>query len=247
MKTSKLLTILLLIALCLSLTFALASCRDVKPDDGASDDGTSDGGKDDSAAPADIYAIANKSTATAITTSVGYAAEDGTEFNAWYVAKRQGNDMIIEYEFERYRTIEESVATGDTSRFVKEEGVVYYLDGKYYNSYDESKTPWVDAPLDVNFKFNVSKDKFSSVYAPSETVLYGAATPEACEDMFGIKIECKDSISVYMATNGVQIIEMQFVYTTDSGAVVTVFTTYSYNDLELDFTPITGEDEEEAA
>ena len=230
MKITKVLTILVL---CLAILVSLAACKNKNKGE-------------DPSAPADIYAIANSSTATTITTSIGYTAADGATFNGWYVAQRQDNDMIIDYEFKRYQTIEESIESGDTNRFVNEAGTVYYLDGKYYNSYDESKTPWVDAPMDANFKFNLSKDKLSNIITPSENVLYASMTPEACKDMFGLDISCPGSISLYLMTNGVQLTEIQFVYTTDSGAVVTIFTTYSYNDLELDFTPITGEPEEEA-
>lgn len=203
------------------------------------------GGSGD-AKPGDIYSIANNSTATAITTKVGYAAPSGDDFGGWYVAKRQGNNMIIEYEFDRYQTVEESLANGNTDRVVNEEGTIYYFNGKYYDSNDETLTPWVDAPLTVNFKFNVSKDKLSNIVTPNDNTLYATITPEACTEMFGIEIDCEGSISLYMATNGVQLTEMQLVYTTDSGATVTVFTTYSYNDLVLDFTPITGDSEEEA-
>ena len=227
----KLLALMLVVALSVGVLAAVLLIKRPQDDNGDGD-------------PADIYTIANNSTATAVTTRIGYAAPNGDDFNGWYVAKRQDNNMIIEYEFDRYQTIEESVASGSTDRFVSEEGVVYYLDGKYYDSYDESKTPWVDAPLDVNFKFNISKDKLSNIVTPSENIIYAAMTPEACLEMFGIEIDCEGTISLYLATNGVQLTEMQLVYTTDSGAVVTVFTTYSYNDLTLDFTPVTGDGEE---
>ena len=227
MRKSKFLILMLVIAMAVT---SLTACKLF--------------GKKDEAT--DIYSIANNSTATAITTSINYAAANGDEFSGWYVAKRDGNNMIIEYEFDRYQTIEESVANQNTDRIVSEAGVVYYLDGKYYDSYDESKTPWVDAPLDVNFKFNIQQEKLSGISAPSANTLYATMTPEACLEMFGVEIDCEGSISLYLATNGVQITEMKLVYTTDSGAVVNVFTTYSYNDLVLDFTPVTGESEEEA-
>lgn len=193
--------------------------------------------------PKDIYTIANNSTATTITTKVGYKAPNGEDFGGWYVAKREGNNMIIEYEYDRYQTVEESVENGDTDRRVQEEGTVYYLNGKYYDSGDASKTPWVGSPLDINFKFNLDPAKLSNIVTPAENVLYAAMTPEACAEMFGINIACKGDISLYIATNGVQLTEMQMLYTTTTGAIVTVFTTYSYNDIVLDFSPITGEAE----
>lgn len=194
----------------------------------------------------DIYTIANNSTATAITTKIDYQAANGEDFGGWYVAKRDGNNMIVEYEYDRYQTIEESMESGSSDRKVKEVGTVYYLNGKYYDSGDAAKTPWVGSPLDVNFKFDLDKSKLSNIVTPEDNVLYATMTPEACAEMFGITINCEETISLYIATNGVQITEMQMVYTTTSGASVTVFTTYSYNDLVLDFTPITGDPEADA-
>lgn len=194
----------------------------------------------------DIYSIANNSTATAITTKIGYKSAAGEDFGGWYVAKRDGNNMIVEYEYDRYQTIEESVESGNSDRKIKEVGTVYYLNGKYYDSGDATKTPWVGSPLDVNFKFNLDKSKLSNIVTPEDNVLYATMTSEACSEMFGITINCEGTISLYIATNGVQLTEMQMVYTTASGASVTVFTTYSYNDLALDFTPITGDPEADA-
>ena len=228
----KILSTFLALALLLSAVLSLGSCGLIKKIFGKNE-------------PDDIYTIANSSAATALTTKVGYKAPNGEDFGGWYVAKREGNNMIVEYEYDRYQTIEESVESGNSDRKVKEAGTVYYLDGKYYDSGDATKTPWVGSPLDVNFKFSLDKSKLSNIVTPEANLLYATMTPEACAEMFGITINCEGAISLYIATNGVQLTEMQMVYTTDSGASVTVFTTYSYNDLALDFTPITGEPETE--
>ena len=197
-------------------------------------------------APASIYDIANNSEATAVTTNIGYVAPDGEEFGGWYVARRQDSNMIITYEFDRYRTIEESIATGETGRKVAEEGVVYYLNGKYYNDEDADKTPWVGSPMDVNFSFKLDKEKLSSIINTSSTLMYCTVTADNYYEMFGVRLDTEGVITMSIETNGVQITAVQISYTTDSGAKVTIFTTYSYNDIELDFTPVTGEEETEA-
>ena len=205
-----------------------------------------DDGGTTSSAPATIYEIANNSTATAVTTKIAYAGADGGEdFDGWYVAKRDGNNMIVEYEYNRFRTVEESVADGNTDRIVEEKGVAYYFNGKYYNGGDDTVTPWVDLPLDIKFSFNISQDKLTNIKTPDINSLKAEMTAEACREMFGIDISAEGPIALTIITNGIQLTEVEISYTTDSGASVTIRTTYSYNDLTLDFTPITGGDGEQ--
>ncbi len=197
-------------------------------------------------APASIYEVANNSSATSLTTNIGYVTASGDEFGGWYVAQRQGSNMIITYEYDRFRTVEESVATGETGRKVAEEGIVYYLDGKYYNDSDADKTPWVGSPMDVSFIFKLDKSKLSTIITPNSNLLYATVTAENYKAMFGVELDAEGVITMSVESNGVQVTGVQVSYTTKSGAKVTAYTTYSYNDIELDFTPVTGEEETEA-
>lgn len=200
--------------------------------------------KDDKG-PSSIYDIINNSTATAITTSMAYETADRSDsFSGWYEIKRDGNDMIVDYTYDRYRTVEEGVTTGDTDRFVEEKGVIYYLDGKYYNGEDENKTPWVDLPLDASFKFKIEKEKLTAIKSSDANSFTAKMTKEACLEMFGLDLSAEGDINLSVVTNGIQLTELGISYVTDSGASVSILTTYSYNDLTLDFTPITGEVEQ---
>ena len=197
-------------------------------------------------APASIYEVANNSSATSLTTNIGYVTANGDEFGGWYVARREDSNMIITYEYDRFHTLEESIATGETGRIVAEEGVVYYLNGKYYNDDDADKTPWVGSPMDVSFSFKLDKSKLSTIITPNPNLLYATVTAENYKAMFGVELDVDGVITMSVESNGVQVTAVQISYTTTSGAKVTSYTTYSYNDITLDFTPVTGEEETEA-
>lgn len=191
-----------------------------------------------------IYDIVNNSSATSITTQVRYVPSTGDEFTGWYIVQREDNNMIVDYEFNRYTTVEESVAAGTADRITNEKGVVYYIDGAYYTSGDETKTPWVGSPIDLDFKFNITKDKLINVFNPTENTVYADITPENCLEVFGIDFGAEGNIKIMFETNGVQLIELELSYITKSGADVGITSTYSYNDLTLDFSEILGEETE---
>ena len=192
-----------------------------------------------------IYDIINGSAATGVTASIRYTTADGDDFSGWYVVKRNGNDLILEYDFERYSTIEESIANGNHDTIVHEIGKVYYLDGKYYNSGDETKTPWVGAAMDVNFALNVERNKLAAANNSNENILYATVTPENCTSVFGHDFGAKENVTLVFETNGVQLVEYEMSYVTESGASVNITATYSYGEQELDFSEIVGEPEEE--
>ena len=201
-----------------------------------------------SASAGSLYDIANNSSATAITTSISYAPGGDNMadvFGGWYEIKRSGNNMIVDYQYNRYRTVSEGAEIGEDSRFIEEKGIIYYLDGKYYNHDDETKTPWVDLPLDAGFKFKIDKAKLTSIKSTDSNSVTAKMSKEACLEMFGLELAAEGDISLSIITNGVQLTELEISYVTTSGATVKILTTYSYNDLTLDFTPVIGEEETE--
>lgn len=221
----KIISLILVAVLALSMVLALGSCAEKQKS---------------------VYEITNSSSATSITANVRYVATNGDEFYGWYVIKRAGNDMIVDYEFNRYTTVEESVAAGTAERFTEEKGKIYYYGGKYYNSGDISKTPWVDSPLDIDFKFQVEREKFATAMTTADKLtVYATATPENFSEMFGFNCNADGSVSIMLTTNGVQLTETEITYTNKSGGTTAITTTYSYSENVLDFTEITGEAEEE--
>jgi hypothetical protein len=195
------------------------------------------GTETDDGAKATIYDMVNSSKANSITTSVDYATKDGVELPGWYVVKREGNDMIVEYDYKRFATIEESVATGSLEKVINEVGAYYYHNGKYYDKNDETKTPFVGSPLEYNFKLNIDKSKLLTENTPmnNSNERYVTMTAESCKDMLGVDLNAVGTVNVRILTNGVQLSELEVMYNTASGASVTVLSTYDYGNITLDF------------
>lgn len=182
-----------------------------------------------------IYDIVNSSSATSITTSVDYKTESGDEFTGWYVVEREGNNMIVDYSFDRYATIDESIGLDEPKRIVTEANKIYYNDGKYYYEDDETKTPWLGSPLGIDFKLNIDKSKLLSEYAPNPNQCYITIAADECVNMLGIDLKAVENVSVIINTNGVQLAELEITYTTESGSQVTLLSTYGYGEITLDF------------
>lgn len=217
-----------IVSILLVLTLALLALAGCAPEEG----------------PKDIYTIANSSHATAVNTEVSYVTASGDDLSGWYEMKSEGNDAIIYYDFNRYQRPEEAALGGaEVSRIVNVTGTTYYYGGKYYDA-DELEA-WVGAPADATFIFNVAADKFESATLSADgRTLVGVVTPAACLEMFGFDLDAnEDKITVTIGTNGTYLTEIALSCVTDSGATMVVRSSYSYNELDLDFSPITGEEE----
>lgn len=214
------------VLLCLVLAFgallALTSCQETK----------------------DIYTIANTSDATAVNTIISYTAPNGDMLPGWFVMKSEGNNAIIEYNFNRYQDPEESALGGaDASRIVNVSGKTYYYGGKYY---DEGEfVAWVGAPSDANFKFQLDPAKLTNPAVSIDgKTLTARITAEACLDMFGFDLDCdEDGVLLVLNTNGTYLTDVALSCASDSGAKISLVSSYTYKELTLDFTPITGEDD----
>lgn len=216
----KIVSILLLVALTL---LALASCAPAEQND--------------------IYSVANASHATAVNTEVTYLTKSGDNLSGWYEVKSEGNDAIIYYDFYRYQYPGEAALGGaETSRIVHNEGTTYYYAGKYYNA-DDLKA-WVGAPSEATFIFNLKEENFTdTVITNNGRELWAMITPEACLEMLGFNLNAnEDGIEVTIKTNGTYLVEISLSCTTVSGATMVVRSSYSYNELTLDFSDITGEE-----
>ena len=203
--------------------------------------------QEEEGAKATIYDMVNSSKANSITTSVDYTTAKGDMLPGWYVVKRDGNDMIVEYDYKRFATIEESVASGSLETIIPESGAYYYHDGKYYDKNDETKTPFVGSPLEYNFKLNIDKSKLLSENTPmnNSNERYVTMSAESCKEMLGVDLNASGTVSVRILTNGVQLSELEITYNTASGASVNILSTYDYGNITLDFGDYFGEEEAE--
>ncbi len=200
--------------------------------------------KDDTPEARDIYTIANESTATSVTTQIDYTTAEGDSLDGWFAMQSEGNNAIITYEFSRLQTVEEAAANG-LGRIVREEGKYYYIDGIYYKSGEG--TPWIGAPDDTEYKFNLDPAKLINPSVSNDgKMLVATMTPENCQEMFGFDIDAKDELVISVETNGTNLTRLEISCTTVSGAAVYIRSSYSYNtELDLDFSEIIGEPEEE--
>ena len=225
--TKKIISLLLALSMLFGVALVLGSCNSNEED-----------------GPRDIYAIANESTATSVTTQIDYTTAEGDSLDGWFAMQSEGNNAILTYEFSRLQTVEEAAENG-LGRIVREEGKYYYIDGIYYKSGDGE--PWIGAPDDTEYKFDLQESKLIDPSVSQDgKLLVATMTPENCVEMFGFDIDAKENLVLTVETNGTNLTRLEISCTTVSGASVYIRSSYSYNtELGLDFSEIIGEPEEE--
>lgn len=192
----------------------------------------------------DIYTIANSSPATHITTEVEYVY-DGEVFSCWYDILVDGDDAIVDYRYQKYRTLDEGVETGGA--YIEEQsGVIYYYDGVYHTKTEEGVSDsWVSAAADADFKFILVESLLISPKVSTDgTKLTATMTPENCETMFGFDFDAEGELTLEVVTNGVNLEDVNISCTTTNGAKLKFLTTYAARTEELDFSPIINKAEE---
>ncbi len=192
----------------------------------------------------DVYTVANESKATTVITQVNIKDKDGNDLEQIFDVKSAGNDAIIEYKFKRLVGIDEAAETG-LPRVYEENGKIYYIDGKYYNS-GEGENPWTGSPSETLYKFSINKAKLIEPTVSEDGLSFSATmTPENCQEMFNFGHTASESVEIKVETNGVNLTRVYISYYTVDGATVSMTSSYSYNVLELDFSEIIGEEEDE--
>ena len=194
----------------------------------------------------DIYTIANTSNATAVNTIISYTAKNGDSLPGWCVMKSEGNNAIIEYDFYRYQYPSESAVDGEVAeRIVHSSGKTYYYEGKYYD--EDEYVAWVGAPSSATFKFALDASKLTTPAVSLDgKTLTARMTADACLEMFGFNLKAnEDGVLLVLNTNGTYLTDIALSCESVSGAKISLVSSYTYNKLALDFSPITGEDDGE--
>lgn len=225
--TKKIISLLLALSMLFGVALMLGSCN-----------------SNEEEVPRDIYAIANESAATSVTTQIDYTTAEGDSLDGWFAMQSEGNNAILTYEFSRLQTVEEAAENG-LGRIVREEGKYYYIDGIYYKSGEGE--PWIGAPDDTEYKFDLQESKLIDPSISQDgKMLVATMTPENCVEMFGFDIDANGDLVLTVETNGTNLTRLEISCTTVSGASVYIRSSYSYNtELGLDFSEIIGEPEEE--
>ena len=184
-------------------------------------------------AKSNIFAIANNSEPTKIVTEVYYKDAKKTTLNGRYVMQIEGNNSIFEYEYSRYRTIEEGVADGSHDPIKTLTGTVYFKDGKYSTDGEKWDSKAVTA---VDLKFDLKEEYLTDItYNEDGTVLYATMTPENAVKAIGTDLSCSESVYIEVKTNGTNLTFITLSCTTKQGATMKIVTSYSYNKLTLEF------------
>jgi len=216
----KITCLILTLVLALGCVLALASC---------------DGGEQKDRLQL-LIDMANNSNATKIVTFVEYD-NSKDELGAKYTTEIEGNDMIFSYEKERYNTVSEGILNGE-GLIVTEKGTVYYVDGQYYG---EDGLAYADTPSDVKYTFNITKENLTGAKLAGNNGFTAELTKEQAVAVFGTDLSAEGNIALEVVTTGLQLTGVKLTYTTVSGATVVVNTSYSYNAINLDFSPIFSE------
>ncbi len=225
----KIVSLILVLILALGAMLVLASCAEEQKD---------------------IYTIANTSEATSVHTQVFYTTKEGEDFGGFYFMRSAGDDAIIEYAYKRLQHLEEVPAGAPVSRVITVGSAenpckIYYYRGKYYD--DGETTPWVGAPSEIQFKFNLDSTKMlSSTLTNGGMTLNATISAESCLEMFGFDLDANEkNIALVVEAIGGYLSKVELKCVTDDGANITIISSYTYNDLtgQLDFSAIAGEDE----
>lgn len=207
----KTLCLILALALAVGCVFTLASC------------------KKESA----IYGLVASASPTKTVTLTDYTTADGTIYEGEFIMSVEGNNSIFYFHYERPKTIEEGAEDGDVSLTKTVEGNIYFKDGKFSEDGDH----WTsEAPTSASFKFDLKAEYLTGVTVNDEdTELIAELTPENAIKVLGTDLKPSGNIKLTVKTNGVNLSRVIIEYKTLDGASVRIDTTYTYNNIVLEF------------
>ena len=207
----KTLCLILALALAVGCVFTLASC------------------KKESA----IYGLVASASPTKTVTLTDYTTADGTIYEGEFIMSVEGNNSIFYFHYERPKTIEEGAEDGDVSLTKTVEGNIYFKDGKFSEDGDH----WTsEAPTSASFKFDLKAEHLTGVTVNDEdTELTAELTPENAIKVLGTDLKPSGNIKLTVKTNGVNLSRVIIEYKTLDGASVRIDTTYTYNNIVLEF------------
>ncbi len=186
----------------------------------------------------DFIEIAAKSSPTKITTLT--SVNDGDETLAGkFVTTVDGSNSVMEYEYQRYATVEEGVAENNPNGFIKTlSGKVIYKDGAY--STDDGVTFTTDIPdasaLQIQFKLTKKNLGKFSVTDGGKTLTTTITSAQA-KAILGRDIEAtEDGVVLTIVTDGVYLRSVSVSYATENAENISIETSYSYNTLQAEGT-----------
>ena len=181
----------------------------------------------------DVFTVAKESTPTKIVTEVYYKDKNKQKLDGHYVMQIEGNNSIFEYEYDRYRTVEEGVTDGSYETIKTVSGVVYFKDGKTSTDGESWDSEAITA---VDLKFDLKAEYLTGLtYSEDGTTIYATMTPENSVKVVGTDLSAKESVYIEVKTNGTNLTFITLSCETKSGGTMKIVTSYSYNKLTLEF------------
>ena len=176
------------------------------------------------------------SSPTEVVTQVTYSypsSEKLSEFNGklngFYMLRIDDSDSIFDYEYRTLATPEEMIPDG--VKLVK--GTLYCKDGK--TSVDGDSWSVITADT-VNAQFTLVKGYFKTYEkSEDEKTLTATITGENIANIIGHELSANGDINFVLKTNGIYLTGIEINYKSLSGADVFINTSYTYNDIELEF------------
>lgn len=215
------------IILVLAALFAVTSCGNKNPDPTPTPTPT----PDPTPVPEEevVKDILENSLPTKIVSIVTYVGAD--ILNSIYTTEidKENNKQIFTYDFMKYGDI----AAGDPNRIMNLKGEVYYVNGAVKSATDKSWTTAVD--LAPEYKIDATRSLFAE-YVVSEdgTTFSGKVKGENIVKVLGVDLSAEE-VTIEIMSNGTYIYSMEVSYVTDTGATVMIKTSYTYNNITLDF------------
>lgn len=220
---------ILCLLLTLVLSFGLVSCNLFGGKD--SDDGNDTNANQVSAVDT-IANTVNTSSPTQIVTKVDYTAKGESTITSSYTTERDAKTGAekFEYHIVRYATVEEMLPSG-----LKEikGSVQKNADGSIIASTGDAWSA-VDAVGYLAEKLNL-KESYLKSFESSDNGndLTAYVTAANSERVFGVTIAADGDIKVVIDTNGTYLYNVTVTYVTESGATVSIVTSYDYAVIDL--------------
>ena len=190
-----------------------------------------------------ISKIVNESVATKIVTKVDYVPVDDEALSGVYTTSidRNSGKSKFTFVYSRYATVEEM--NGGHTKTV--DGSVWYdANGQISRNEGDTWEPNL-APAYLPNSLDISEARFVSVALSEDgTDMTAEIAPKEAKRAFGTDISAEGNIVLKVETNGTYLYEISVTYTAkDTGALVTVVTSYDYGEVEFDFGIDVGTDD----
>ena len=188
--------------------------------------------EDNSDKVAAIAEIVANAKPTRIVTFVDYTVGDETLKGRYTTEYDRANEKgKFDFSYQRIAIPGESISATSIDTIA---GTVYMKDGEF--SLDECKT-WQGGGLGyLEYDLDLSAEKFTSCSVSNDgKVLTAKVAASDAKRVFGTAISAEGEIDLTVTTSGTDLYSISIKYTTTTGALVTIETSYESLDITLDY------------